>query len=81
ARAIGEGRRDKAGAVLRRGLAYAIWIGLASTVFLALVGPPFMHVIGLERDLADGATRALLVFSLSLTGYAMSVTASFWLEG
>ena len=81
ARAVGEGRRDKAGAVLRRGLAYAIWIGVASTVFLAVAGPPFMHVIGLEKDLADGATRALLVFSLSLTGYAMSVTASFWLEG
>lgn len=81
ARAIGEGRRDKAGAVLRRGLGYGIWIGLASTVFLIAVGPPFLHVIGLEKDLADGATRALLVFSLSLTGYAMSVTASFWLEG
>jgi len=81
ARAIGEGRRHETGAVLRRGLGYGFWIGVASTVFLAIVGPPFLHVIGLEKDLADGATRALLVFSLSLTGYAVSVVASFWLEG
>ena len=81
ARAIGEGRRHETGAVLRRGLTYAIWIGLASTAFLMLVGPPFMHVIGLQKDLADGASRVLLVFSLSLTGYAVSVTAAFWLEG
>ncbi|HZZ67315.1 MAG TPA: MATE family efflux transporter, partial [Phenylobacterium sp.] len=30
ARAIGEGRRNKTGAVLRRGLAYSLWIGLVS---------------------------------------------------
>jgi len=81
ARAIGEGRRERTGAVLRRGLIYAFWIGLASTVFLAITGPPFLHVIGLEKDLADGASRALLVFSLSLVGYSISVTGSFWLEG
>jgi len=81
ARAIGEGRRHETGAVLRRGLSYSLLIGIASTVGLAVIGPPFLHVIGLEKDLADGASRALLVFSLSLPGYALSVTASFWLEG
>jgi len=44
-------------------------------------GPPFLHVIGLSKDLADGATKALLVFCLSLPGYAISVAAAFWLEG
>ncbi|MCR5876060.1 MATE family efflux transporter [Phenylobacterium sp. J426] len=81
ARAIGEGRRERTGAVLRRGLVYSAWLGVASTLFLAAVGPSFLHVIGLEKDLADGATRALLVFTLSLTPYAISVAASFWLEG
>jgi MATE family multidrug resistance protein len=81
ARAVGEGRRERAGAVLRRGLVYAVWIGLLSTVALALAGPPFLHAIRLGPDLADGASRVLLIFSLSLTGYAISVTASFWLEG
>lgn len=81
ARAIGEGRRELTGAVLRRGLSYSLWIGLVSTALLALGGPPFLHVIGLTPDLADGAARVLLVFCLSLPGYAISVAASFWLEG
>jgi MATE family multidrug resistance protein len=81
ARAIGEGRLNGTGAVLRRGLSYSLWIGVLSTIALAMVGPAFLHAIGLEKDLADGASKALLVFSLSLPGYALSVTASFWLEG
>lgn len=81
ARRIGEGRRDLTGAVLRRGLAYSFWIGIVSAAVLMLGGPTFMHAIGLEKDLADGATRALMVFALSLPGYTLSVTASFWLEG
>ncbi|MBX3484015.1 MATE family efflux transporter [Phenylobacterium sp.] len=81
ARRIGEGRRDLTGAVLRRGIVYATALGLASTVVLAVGGPPLMHVIGLDGDLADGASRVLLVFSLSLPGYAISVACAFWLEG
>jgi len=81
ARAIGQGRRDLTGAVLRRGLVYSLWIGLVSTLALVIAGPPFLHSIGLTKDLADGSTRALLVFCLSLPGYAISVAAAFWLEG
>lgn len=81
ARAIGQGRRDLTGAVLRRGLVYSLWIGAASSVVLAIAGPPFLHVIGLDKDLADGAARVLLVFCLSLPGYCISVAAAFWLEG
>ena len=81
ARAIGEGRRHETGAVLRRGLAYGLQIGVGSTVLLLVIGPPFLHSIGLEPDLADGSTRALLVFALSLPAYAVSVATGFWLEG
>ena len=81
ARAIGEGRRHETGAVLRRGLSYSLWIGLVSTLILIAGGPAFLHAIGLEKDLADGASRALLIFSLSLPGYCLSVSASFWMEG
>jgi MATE family multidrug resistance protein len=81
AQAIGKGRRDLAGAVLRRGLSYSLWIGLASALVLAIAGPPFLHAIGLAPDLADGATPVLLVFCLSLPVYAISVAASFWMEG
>lgn len=81
ARAIGEGRLHDTGAVLRRGLTYSLWIGLISAGLLALGGPAFLHAIGLEKSLADGASRVLLVFCLSLPGYALSVSASFWMEG
>jgi len=79
-RAVGEGRLHLAGAVLRRGLVYALWIGGASTVLLALLGPAFLHAMGLGKDLADGASRVLLVFSLSLAPYAVSVAATVLLE-
>lgn len=81
ARYIGQARRDLIGAVLRRGLVYSAWIGLASTVGLIVAGPPFLHAIGLEPDLADGASRALIVFGFSLPFYGLAVTASAWLEG
>ncbi|THD78214.1 MAG: MATE family efflux transporter [Phenylobacterium sp.] len=81
ARRIGEGRRDLTGAVLRRGLSYGLWIGFGAGGLLALVGPPFLHVIGLSQDLADGASRVLLIFCLSLPGYTLSVAAASWLEG
>ena len=81
ARAIGEGRRHEVGAVLRRGMAYSLWIGLGSMIVLMAGGPPFLHAIGLSRDLADGASPPLMVFALSSIPYALSVAASFWLEG
>jgi MATE family multidrug resistance protein len=81
ARAIGEGRRHETGAVFRRGLTYSLQMGFASMVLLLVVGPPFLHSIGLEKDLADGSSRALLVFALSLPFYGMSVATGFWLEG
>jgi MATE family multidrug resistance protein len=80
ARAMGEGRPAEAGAVLRRGVSYGLWIGLASMVVLALVGPPLLVALGLEPRLAVGAGRAALVFSLSLPTYVVACAASFWLE-
>ncbi|WP_454715161.1 MATE family efflux transporter [Caulobacter segnis] len=81
ARAIGAGRRHETGAVLRRGLSYGLWLGLASMVLLALFGSLFLHSLGLKDGLADGATVPLIVFSLSLPVYAISVVLTFWLEG
>ena len=81
ARAVGEGRLRETGAVLRRGLSYSLWLGIGSAAALAIGGPPFLHSIGLQRDLADGASRVLLVFCLSLPGYTVSVCASSWMEG
>ncbi|OYW29611.1 MAG: MATE family efflux transporter [Caulobacter sp. 12-67-6] len=80
-RAIGAGKPHDTGAVLRRGLVYAFWIGMASAVSLAVLGPPLLHMVHLPKALADGATAPLIVFSLSLPLYALTVVISFWLEG
>jgi MATE family multidrug resistance protein len=79
-RYIGEGRRHDTGAVFRRGLVYAVWIGLASALVLLAFGPLFLHAIGMGPGLADGASRPLRVFALSLPTYLMSVAATFYLE-
>jgi len=56
-----EGRRRETGAVLRRGIAYSLWIGLASMIGLALGGPAFLHAIGLERRPGRRVEPGLLV--------------------
>ncbi len=80
-RAIGADKPHETGAVLRRGLVYSLWLGLAGAALLAIAGPPLMHHAGLDKALAHGATAPLIVFSLSLPMFALSVTLSFWLEG
>jgi MATE family multidrug resistance protein len=80
ARMIGEGRRALAGAVLRRGMVYGLWLGLGSSVLLAVGGPPFLRAMGLSPGLADGATPVLLIFSLSLIPFTFSTVATLWLE-
>jgi MATE family multidrug resistance protein len=80
ARVIGEGRRHLAGAVLRRGLTYGLWIGLASTAVLMIGGPAFLHAIGLNPKLAAGASAALLVFALGMPFHTVSVAQTYWLE-
>ncbi len=80
ARRLGEGRRAETGAILRRGIVYAFWVGIISTIGLALAGPPMLHALKLEAGLADGASKALLVFALSLTPYLISVAATYYME-
>ena len=81
ARAMGAGNPHETGAVLRRGLVYAAWLGFGSMALLALLGPMFLQAMGLKDGLAEGATLPLIVFSLSLPVYAISVVLTFWLEG
>jgi MATE family multidrug resistance protein len=81
ARALGAERPHDTGAVLRRGLVYAAWLGVAGMLAQAALGPLFLHSLGLKDGLADGAAAPLIVFSLSLPLYAVSVAMTFWLEG
>lgn len=81
ARAVGRGAHNETGAVLRRGVTDAFWLGLAAMGLVWIAGPPFLHHIGLAPALADGSSRVLRVFSLCLPATALSVAGSSWLEG
>ena len=80
-RALGEERPELAGGALRRGLVYALWIGTAAMAAMIAGGPAFLHVCGIARGLADGATAPLIVLALSMPSFALSVAAGSWMEG
>jgi MATE family multidrug resistance protein len=80
AQALGDGRAADTGAILRRGVSYAFWIGIASALILAGLGGPLMHNVGLEAALADGATPVLQIFALSLLPILLADAGMFWLE-
>ncbi len=67
--------------MLRRGLVYGLWIGLAATLVLYLLGEPLLRLLGLEPDLVRGAGRVLRVFALSMPLYMAASAASSYLEG
>jgi MATE family multidrug resistance protein len=81
ARAMGEGKPEKAGAALRRGVVYALWIGLASSLILVFAGPLFLRSLGMKDGLAEGAIPVMLVFSLSLTPNLIYIAATNFVEG
>jgi len=80
-RAIGEGRRDLTGAVLRRGLSYAFWVGIAGALVISLGGPPLLASLGLKGGLAAGASAPMVILALSMPAFAISSAAASWLEG
>ena len=80
-RATGEGDHSAAGAVLRRGLAYSLWIGLAAAALLMIGGPALLGALGLKGGLARGATGPLLILAASMPSFAVSVAGASWLEG
>jgi multidrug resistance protein, MATE family len=80
-RAIGEGRPDLTGAVLRRGLVYGLWVGALAAVAMSLGGPPLLASLGLKGGLAAGASAPLVILALSMPAFAVSSAAASWLEG
>jgi len=80
ARMLGEGRRHEVGAVLRRGMSYALRIGVVSMIAMIAFGPWLMRHAGLADGLGQGAAPALIVFALSMPAYLISVAAQFFLE-
>lgn len=80
ARLLGEGRESEVGAVLRRGVVYALQLGIAACIALVLVGPWLLRQMNLDSGLAEGAGPALIVLALSMPAYLVSVAAQFFLE-
>ena len=78
--AIGERRAADTGAILRRGLGYALWISIAAAALLFFLGGPVMHNLGLADGLSDGATPVLRVLALSLVPILIGDAGMFWLE-
>ena len=78
--AIGAGRAVDTGAVLRRGLVYAFWVGCAAAALLVLFGGPVLQHIGLETSLGRGATPVLQTLALSMLLIMLADAGIFWLE-
>jgi MATE family multidrug resistance protein len=79
-RYIGEGRPELTGAVLRRGLRYALGLGVVLAVLLSLAGPAVLDSFHLAPGLARGATPALRIFALSLPAALVAACAGLYLE-
>jgi len=80
ARYTGQGRPELSGGVLRRGVIYAAWIGVASAGLLILFGPALLRAFNLQDGLAEGAAPSLRIFSLSLAPYLIATAAILYLE-
>ena len=80
ARYLGQGRPDLTGGVFRRGLAYALALGLGMGALLFWLGPATLHSFRLAPGLADGATGPLLVFAASLPAMLIAFCAGMFLE-
>jgi MATE family multidrug resistance protein len=80
ARYLGQGRPDLTGGVFRRGLAYALALGLAMGVLLMALGPATLHAFRLAPGLADGATAPLRILAASLPASLIGYCAGLYLE-
>jgi MATE family multidrug resistance protein len=80
ARYIGEGKPGLTGGVLRRGLAYALMLGLVMGGLLFAFGPLMLNAFHLAPGLAEGAAPALRLFALSLPAVLIGTCAGLYLE-
>ena len=80
ARYLGQGRPELIGGVFKRGLAYALGIGVVAGAALMLLGPLLLHAFRLAPGLADGAAAPLRVFAASLPAILAAACAGLFLE-
>ncbi len=80
ARAIGEGRPEHAGAVLRRGLVLGWIAGLLSAAVIVAGAEPALLAMGINPALAAGAAKVAVVLSLSIPLHVTFVAGCYFLE-
>jgi MATE family multidrug resistance protein len=80
-RALGEGRPERAGAAFRRGIVYALWIGLAAAAALFFFAEDLLKLLGIAPHLAAGAGRVTRVLALSMPFYLVATATVSFLEG
>jgi len=80
ARAIGEGKPEHAGAVLRRGLLLGLVAGVLSAGAIALLAEPALLTFGISPELARGAAAVAIVLGLSIPIHLVFIAATYFLE-
>ena len=76
----GQGRPELTGAVFKRGLRYALGMGLAAGAGLYLFGPAMLDAFHLAPGLAAGSAPVLRVFAASLPMMLIAACAGLFLE-
>lgn len=78
--AIGKAEPLDAGLALRRGVRYAIGLGIGASL-LTLASLPLLAVFGVQPDLAAQVSELMLIVVLGLTPMLLYIAYSFFLEG
>lgn len=80
ARSIGEGNKQGAGVVLRRGLILALIAGVLSALLMWLGGESLFTVFGIEADLAAPSTPVMNILALSIPLHLLYIAGTYFLE-
>lgn len=80
ARSIGEGNKQGAGVVLRRGLVLALGAGALSAALMWLGGEQLFTFFGIEAALAGPSTPVMLVLAFSIPLHLVYIAGTYFLE-
>ncbi|MDI7774251.1 MATE family efflux transporter [Asticcacaulis sp. EMRT-3] len=76
---LGSNEPHRIGAVVRRGLGYALILGVGCMIVLIAAGPAFLRAT-VQPDIAQGAYLPLILFSSSLPVFLCGIVATQFLE-
>ena len=80
ARSIGEGNKQGAGVVLRRGLILALVAGVLSAALMWLGGERLFTFFGIGETLAGPSTPVMLVLAFSIPLHLLYIAGTYFLE-